>query len=168
MKKYQEKIMIVLFVIALSAWMGRSYIRQLFPPKMKFASVEFTPVDSNNVTTINDLKGNVVIVSCYQTWCGSCAGETPVLNQLSTDLNSSQFKILYISDEGAEKVSMFRQRIPSDKILFMHSQKSLADLGIHVYPTTFLLNKKGEVIQTKLEGYDWLKEEDAIRKLIAE
>jgi hypothetical protein len=67
-----------------------------------------------------------------------------------------------------EKQNSFRSRFPSNKILYTQSQKSLADLGIHVYPTTFLLNKKGEVIKTKLEGYDWSVEKNAIRELITQ
>jgi hypothetical protein len=41
-------------------------------------------------------------------------------------------------------------------------------LGIRSFPSTFLLNKKGEVIMTKLEGYEWLQEAEAIQKLLAE
>lgn len=166
MRKHQQKIMMAVFIVVLAAWMGKSFIRNLFPPKMKFAAAELAIIDNNQPITINSLKGNVVIVCCYQTWCIDCARETPVLNQLATGLNADKFKIIYISDEDAGKVNLFRQRFSSDKILFTKSANRLQDFGINVYPTTFLLNKKGEVMKTKLEGYDWLKETETIKKLM--
>ena len=135
---------------------------------MAFNAAPLTLVDNNKKTTIDDYKWNVVIVSCFQTWCRDCARETPVLNQLANNLNLEKFKIIYITDEGNSKLGSFRSRLPSDRILFTYSEKSLASLGIHVYPTTYLLDKSGRVVKTKLEGYDWLLEEAAIRKLIAE
>ena len=41
-------------------------------------------------------------------------------------------------------------------------------MGIYVFPTTYLLNKKGEVVQSKLEGYNWALEKETIKKLISE
>ena len=43
-----------------------------------------------------------------------------------------------------------------------------ASLGVHVYPTTYLLNKKGEVVLSKLEGYDWSQEKETIKKLLSD
>jgi thiol-disulfide isomerase/thioredoxin len=139
----------------------------LFPPSIKFKETALTTIDSNQLISVADYKGKVVIVSCYQTWCIDCARETPVLNQLATQINSDQFRVIYISDEDAEKVNMFRQRFASGSILFTKSPKAMSDLGIRSFPTTYLLNKKGEVVKTTYEGYDWLKEETAIKKMIA-
>lgn len=168
MKQHQQTIIIALLVIVMIAWMGRSYIRGWFPPTMKFKEMALTTLDSNQLIRIADFKGKVVIVSCYQTWCIDCARETPVLNQLATQINSDLFKIIYVSDENVDKVINFRERFESGNILFTQSAKSMSELGIRSFPTTYLLNKKGEVIKTAFEGYDWLNEEEAIRKLIAQ
>ena len=63
---------------------------------------------------------------------------------------------------------MLQSRFTSHKIIFAHSAESLASLGIHVYPTTYLLNKNGAVILSKLEGYNWALEKGSIEKLLAE
>ena len=168
MKKNKSKIIMPLLILLLAAWMGRSFIRNLFPPKMKFYTEALITIDNGLHTTLKDFKGNVVIVSCYQTWCIDCARETPVLNELAENIHSDKFKIIYISDEDAAKVNSFRQRFFSDKILFTQYPGGMSSLGIHTFPTTFLLNKNGEVVTTKLEGYDWLKEETVIRKMLTE
>ncbi len=168
MKRFKNYIIGGIVIIILAVWGIRSYIQKTSPPKMNFSNTELITVDGNLRTSINQYNGNVLIVSCFQTWCGACAAETPVLNQLSVDLQSDKFKIIYITDESNDKLKSFRSRLASDEILFTYSPKPLSELGIHVYPTTFLLNKKGEVINTRLEGYDWLQEKTLIRKLINE
>ena len=135
---------------------------------MSFNSTPLTTVDGNTQTTIDDYKGSVVIVSFFQTWCSDCAQETPVLNQLARNFNSEKFKVIYITDKRNDKLASFRSRLPSEKILFTYSAKSLASQGIQVYPTTYLLDKSGQVVTTKLEGYDWLLKESEIRKLLTE
>jgi len=142
--------------------------RYVMIPKMKFQSEQLTLLDKNETTTIDAYKGKVLLVSCYQTWCGSCARETPDLNELAAKINSPNFTVLYISDEEEEKVNRFRQRFASDKIVYAKSAKRLGEMGIRSFPSNFLINKKGEVIMTKLEGHDWLGEEATIKKLLAE
>ena len=168
MKKDPKKIITVLLFLLVAGWGIKLVINKAVAPPMRFQQEALTTIDSSLTISINDFNGTVLIVSCYQSWCIDCARETPVLNQLAADLNSDRFKIIYISDEGKEKQKAFRNRFPADKILFTQSQKSLASLGIHVYPTTFLLNKNGEVITTKLEGYDWSAKKEAIKELIDE
>jgi len=154
--------------ILLLAFVGYKLVKRfLLLPKMSFQSEQLTILDSKQTTSIDGLKGNVVIVSCYQTWCGDCARETPWLNELATHINTPDFKVLYISDEPEEKVTRFRKRFDSDKIVFTQSTKRLGELGIRSFPSTFLLDKNGQVVKTKLEGYDWKKEAATIKKLLA-
>lgn len=158
-----------IFGILLLAFVAYKVIkRYLLTPKMSFQSEQLTSIDNKETTSIDAFKGKVVIVSCYQTWCGDCARETPWLNELATQINSPDFAVLYISDEPDEKINRFRKRFDSDRILFTTSAKRLGDLGIRSFPSTFLLNKKGEVIKTKLEGYNWVKDEKEIRELLTE
>mgnify|MGYP003491233867 FL=1 len=135
---------------------------------MEFHTSELLLTGSNTKTTINDLKGSVVIVSFFQTWCGPCIQEMYVFDEMLASVNSSNFKILCITDEDTNRINKLQSRFTPDKIMFAFSLKSLASLGIHVYPTTYLLNKKGEVIQSKLEGYNWMLEKETIKNLLAE
>lgn len=144
------------------------YMRKTIPPKMEFQTSELLLTGSDTKTTINDLKENVIIVSFFQTWCGPCIQEMYVFDELLTSVNSSNFKILCISDEDTNRINILQSRFSPDKIMFAYSPKSLSNMGIHVYPTTYLLNKKGEVIQSKLEGYNWALEKGTVEKLMAE
>ena len=135
---------------------------------MEFQTSELLLTGNNTKTTIGQLKGNVVIVSFFQTWCGPCIQEMYVFDELLASVNSPNLKILCISDEGTDRINSLQSRFNSGKILFANSAESLSSLGIHVYPTTYLLNKKGEVILSKLEGYNWEQEKERIKKLLSE
>ncbi len=168
MKNRLYPIIFSALVLIAAIWVVTWYIRKTVTPKMQFETTGFMLTGSNTKTTITDLKGNVVIVSFFQTWCGTCAGEIQVLNELVTELNSGKLKILYISDEDINLINTYQKQFNAAHILFAHSPKSLAGSGIYVYPTTYLLNKKGSVINSKLEGYDWSLEKETIKKLLAE
>lgn len=168
MKNKLSGIILAVIIILAAGWGIRWYIHKTVAPKMKFQTSELILTVSNTKTTINDLKGQVAIVSFFQTWCGDCAQEIPLLNELAATVNSTQFKILCISDEDKDLITTYQNRFSSGNISFARSAKSLASLGIHVYPTTYLLNKNGEVILSKLEGYNWGLEKATIEKLLRE
>ncbi len=164
MKKINITTAIAILLLTVAGY--RIAKRYLFVPKMNFQSEQLTILDSKETTSVEALKGNVVIVSCYQTWCGDCARETPWLNELAAKINSPLFKVIYISNEAEEKVNRFRKRFESDKIIFAKHETPPDKLGIRSFPTTFLLNKKGEVVKTKRERYNWLEDEKEIRELL--
>lgn len=164
MKKYLS----IIVLIAGLLFLGIKLYNKNVAPKMNFQNTALTLLSNNTKTTINDFSGQVVMVSFFQSWCIDCAKETPILNELATAINNDKFKTLYISDEDVRKIEGFKNRFLSDKIIFAKSNEPLSSLGIHVYPTTYLLNKKGKTVLVKLEGYDWLKEKATIEKLLIE
>lgn len=168
MKNKLSSFIFFVIIILAAGWGMMWYMRKTVAPEMEFQNSELFLNGSNTKTSINDLKGNVVIVSFFQTWCGPCIQEMYVFDELLSTINSPGLKILCISDEDTDRISMLQSRFTPGKIMFTHSRKSLASLGIHVYPTTYLLNKKGEVIQSKLEGYNWALEKETIKNLLAE
>jgi thiol-disulfide isomerase/thioredoxin len=163
-----KKIVSIIAIVGLLVFIGVKLYRKNIAPKMKFQSTELTVLSNNTKTTINSLKGQVVIVSFFQSWCIDCVKETPALNDLASSLKDKDFKVIYITDEDYDKIVAFKNRFPSSNITFLKSTESLSNLGIHVFPTTYLLNKKGETVLAKLEGHVWLQEKAKIENLLAE
>jgi thiol-disulfide isomerase/thioredoxin len=163
-----KKYLSISILIAALLFLGIKLYNKNVAPKMNFQNTELTLLSDNTKITINDLSGQVIIVSFFQSWCVDCVKETPDLNELATTFKSAKFKVIYISDEDKNLITSFQNRFTANNILFTQSTKSLSSLGISVFPTTYLLNKKGETIVAKLEGYDWLKEKASIEKLLTE
>jgi len=166
MKKTNKLVLAGIFIMVV--FFGKKLFNKYHLPKMTFGNAKFIDIATKKTIKIDDFKGQVIFVSFFQTWCGDCAKETPILNKLAQNINSPKLKIIYITDEPYSKIISFKNRFDSNHITFMQSTKPLIDLGIHVYPTTFLIDENGNVLKTKLEGYNWLNEETLIRKLISQ
>lgn len=102
----------------------------------------------------SELEDKVVILSYFQTWCSDCAKEQPELTKLQ-DKFGNRIKILYVSDEPFELIQSFREKFSSE-LNFYHTDKALKKEGIaKKFPTTYLIDPKGEVKLVKVEGIHW-------------
>lgn len=106
------------------------------------------------------IQNKYLVVSYFQTWCRDCITEIPSLKKLEKSVGKDRLMILLISDEPPEKLQRFTLRFEPG-IPVLHSPSLLKDLGIYVYPSTFLVSPQGEILLKKLEGYDWSSDEVA-------
>ena len=118
----------------------------------------FITPDENNLTiessvTLDSLKGKVVLINFWATWCGPCRMEIPDFNELYRDYNDKGLEVLAISiDDGRDALLNFKNayNIFYPILYGTRSQMSKIQMeygGIYSIPITFLLNKKGEVIR---------------------
>lgn len=124
--------------------------------------------EQNNKVDASSLNGKVLILSYFQTWCGDCRKEQPELMELQKHFGD-KLKVVMITDESFDKINKMKEFLHSE-LTFYRSEKPLKEIGIRRFPTTYLLNKKGEKVEAKVEGIDWYNDEmtKAIDALIAE
>jgi len=118
---------------------------------------DFTVTDlDGKKLSLAELKGKVVLLNFWATWCKPCVAEMPSIQTLykkyETDPN---FKIMAIScdegptDEVKKFVADFSRKHTSSPITFeiFHDPKlEVAHAyGVDGFPTTFLIDKKGNV-----------------------
>lgn len=123
--------------------------------------------ENGNMFSIQDAKNTVVMVSFFQSWCGDCRREQPELEALQQAVGGEdKLKIFLVSDEDWSKINTVKASTKT-KLEFFQSEKPLKEIGIRRFPTTYLLNKKGEVVEAKVEGIHWNTKEiqDMILKL---
>lgn len=126
--------------------------------------------EQGNKESISDSKGKVMIISYFQSWCGDCRAEQPELEALQKAVGgASKLKIFLMTDETFDKIDLVRDATNTN-LTYYRTEKSLREIGIKRFPTTYLLNKKGEVVEAKVEGIHWNTKEmqDEILKLNAE
>ena len=68
-------------------------------PNMKLQGLD------GRVYDLNDLRGNVVLVSFGATWCGPCTAELRALGELLVEYRGKPVKFYWISIEGPDEVS---------------------------------------------------------------
>lgn len=109
---------------------------------------------------IDSLKGKVVLVDFWATWCGPCVAELPHLQELYTAYQPKGFEVVGISldTDKAELESFIKAREVKWPILFEESDgagwgnKIASHYGISAIPTMILVGRDGKVISTSLRG----------------
>ena len=125
--------------------------KNAFETMMKTA--QLTDLD-NLKLDLAKLEGKVFVISFFQTWCGDCVKENPELKKLQEEFDSTKFQVILVSDEPMEKLKLFDDRFQSGLKIYQ-SSVALKDLGVSRFPTTFLIDKKGNTLIHKVEGINW-------------
>jgi thiol-disulfide isomerase/thioredoxin len=152
------KKMAIFLAAALALYLGvKQYLKHTVVPPFAAFEHPMTTLEEKQVN-INDSQSEYYLVSYFQTWCGDCVRELPSILELSRKVPASKLSIFMISDEPIDKISLFKVRFNAE-LNFYQSATSLKELGVQVYPTTYLVDRKGRILMSKLEGYDWASEE---------
>lgn len=107
------------------------------------------------VIELAKLKGKVVVVNFWATWCGPCRREIPGFMEVYTQYKSKGLEIVGVSldQEGWEVVKPYLQRTPiTYPIVIGDGALAEAYGGIDAIPSTFIIDKNGNIAR-KHVGY---------------
>lgn len=113
-------------------------------------------IDNQNVD-FTDIKGEVILVNFWATWCPPCIAEMPYLEALYKDYGSKINFILLANDE-IEKVNKFMQEKAYSMPVYFEQSTTPKQLQSKSIPATFLLDKKGNIVIAKTGSADWNSE----------
>ncbi len=119
-----------------------------------------------------ELRGKVVMLNFWASWCGPCRQEMPLLDGLYKRYNPAGFEYLGINveEDNTDAVKLIKDLGVSFPILFDPESKASKLYDVEAMPTTVLIDKKGEIRYVN-RGYkpgDENKYRDEIRELIRE
>ena len=104
--------------------------------------------DSN--TTSESLKGKVVLISFFASWCRSCLEEIPLLKKMQTMFGAEDFAIVAMAIDY-ENIAGIKNLIQKQKInyqVLLTDEATKGNFGgIAVLPTMFLVNREGLLLK---------------------
>jgi peroxiredoxin len=114
---------------------------------------EFTLTDLSGKTwTFSELRGKVVLVNFWATWCPPCRKEMPDLEALYGRFGSKGFVVLGISDEEATKVEPFiRERKISFPVLLDSGRKVNEMFVVEGIPKSFVYDREGKLVAQSID-----------------
>jgi len=130
------------------------------------------PDVSGKQHTLDDYRGQVVLVNFWASWCPPCIKEMPGLEHLRQKLNDQPFEVLAVNvGEKKYKVWKFVKLIGFGLPVLLDTRKdTFKAWGASVLPTSFLLDKQGRIRYRVQGDIEWNSEDviSLIEQLINE
>jgi thiol-disulfide isomerase/thioredoxin len=110
------------------------------------AGISYIDVSDRQTKRLSDLKGKVVLLNIWATWCPPCRREMPDLDKLEQEYGSKGFAVVALSDEDIETVSLFQKENQNKFSLGIFASMPASIAGIGTRPVSILIDTNGNVV----------------------
>jgi cytochrome c biogenesis protein CcmG, thiol:disulfide interchange protein DsbE len=126
-------------------------------PREGFAAPEFTlPDQDDEPVTLSDLRGSVVVLNLWASWCPPCRAEMPALEQVYRTMADEGVIVLAINttyqDREVEARRFAAERALTFPILFDRTGEASRAYQLRAMPTTFFVDRQGVIRRVILGG----------------
>ncbi|MEM9260047.1 MAG: TlpA disulfide reductase family protein [Bacteroidota bacterium] len=119
---------------------------------------DFTGLDpEGQEISLSDLRGKVVLIDFWASWCGPCRRENPNVVKMYAKYKDQGFEILGVSLDNTK--SRWLKAIEDDKLTWLHVSDLMGwrsafakQYGVSSIPQTILLDKDGNILARNLRG----------------
>ncbi len=153
-------------------WSRTSRAVETQPSSTRKVAADFRLTDLNGKPVeLGALRGKVVLLDFWATWCPPCQAEIPHFKELYTTYKGRGLQVIGVAldQEGEKAVGPFvKENQINYPIALANSKVTRAYGGIRGIPTTFLIDKKGRIAKQFVGYQDKQIFEKEIQNLLAE
>ena len=156
----------IIFTLSLNLFICAALNAQ--PKQGQVAADIALPSVRGDTIHLSSLKGKVVLLDFWASWCGPCRSSNKELTKLYSKYKSKGFEILGVSLDDDN--SKWKMAIAKDKITWLQvnepggwEAKTAMMWNISAIPTSFLIDKEGKLLAMDLTGKEL---EKALKYLI--
>ena len=160
---------------SIAAWEQPKLGYRMTPVSSPVAAPDFVLEDMDETPyNFSQLKGKVVLLNFWATWCPPCVREIPSMERLYQKFKNEHFTVLGINQmEDEDTVFSFTGQLPLDPtftVLFDKTSTVSRRYKVNGLPTTYLIDKKGLIRYRAIGGreFDHPEIEKIIKKLLNE
>lgn len=127
---------------------------------------------TGNAISLSSLRGKVVFLNVWATWCGPCREEMPSIETLYEEFaKDPDFVVLAVSQdsEGRAAVDTYVHQNGYKFTVLLDPENEVGDAyDVSGIPETFIIDRTGRIVAHHVGPYDWAQPEmrEALRELI--
>ena len=128
---------------------------------------------TGETVSLSSLKGKVVFLNIWATWCGPCRQEMPSMETLYEDLKTNKdFVMLAVSQDSKGKsavVPYVEKNGYHFRILLDPENKVGDSYGVSGVPETFIIDRSGRIVAHHMGAFDWSRPDvkEALQELLS-
>ena len=122
------------------------------PPSLELNTLDGDPLP------LSKLRGKVVVVNFWATWCVPCVEEMPSMQRLRERIARRPFEILAVNhQEGRPRIRDFLEKVPVQFPIVRDTDGGAARAWkVRVYPSSFVIDARGALRLQLIGSTDWL------------
>ena len=113
--------------------------------------------ENGAVLNFDKLKGKVILVNFWATWCPPCVAEMPSMQKLYNDYND-KVVFVFVSNEAHSKINQFLSKNDYSFKVYNPITNYPESLNLTSIPRTFLIDKSGNIVIDKNGAANWNSE----------
>jgi peroxiredoxin len=113
-----------------------------------------------SVRRLASLRGRVVLLTFWATWCTPCQSEIPLMEALYQTYKDRGFEVVAVASDvqGTEVVQPFVTQHHLSFTTILDTTGEVTRLyGVTSLPTTYLLDREGRLVTVAIGSHDWAK-----------
>ena len=147
MKRFSLPIALLITLLSAGCYTGSR------PPHLGAAAKDFTVQDSDHQVSLNQFRGQVVILNFWATWCPPCDQELPSLMDMQDRMRARGVVVVGVSIDvdGDAYHRYLKQRNVNFVTVRDPEQKVAAMYGTSGWPESYIIDRQG-VLRRKIVG----------------